>query len=119
LEEVFARFVWLAIPLEYFVLTRFSGGLDTRHGVAVTLVALLALLAVPVVSLGLSAIPRPSRTSYEERVRIWSFSLVLSWSAALLMLAAGYAISLMAGWPSYDALAQQIYGPLFQGQLES
>jgi len=52
-------------------------------------------------------------------VRIWSFSLVLSWSAALLMLAAGYAISLMAGWPSYDALAQQIYGPLFQGQLES
>ncbi len=83
MEEVFARFVWLAIPLEYFVLTRFSGGLDTRHGVAVTLVALLALLAVPVVSLGLSAIPRPSRTSYEERVRIWSFSLVLSWSAAL------------------------------------
>jgi hypothetical protein len=110
LEEVFVRFVWLAIPLEYFVLTRFSGGLTNRDGVAVALIALLALLAVLAVSLALAVIPRPGRSSYGDRVRIWSVSLVVSWAAALLMLAIGYAISLAVGWQSYDALAQQLDG---------
>jgi hypothetical protein len=113
LEEVFVRFAWLAIPLEYFIVTRFSGGIAKEHGVATVLIALLTLLAVLCVSLMLSAVPLPVSASYGDRVRIWTVSLVLNWSIALFLLALGYVAS-MGHCYNYDFLACMIYHSLDQ-----
>jgi len=125
LEEVFARFVWVAIPLEYFILTRFPGGLSARHGVAAALVALLALLAVLGASVMLAVLPRPRGHSYAERVRMWSVSLVLNWATALALLAVGYAPAVFVGWQpppfaerNYDLVARFLYRPLDRRLLD-
>jgi hypothetical protein len=117
LEEVFVRFAWLAIPLEFFILTRFPGGLHNRHGVAIVLVALLALLVVLALSLALAAAGSlfrraRNRTSYRTGVRIWSVSLVLNWSTALGLLALGYVGASSTGKEGHDLIAQVLVNRL-------
>lgn len=102
LEAVTARVIWLAIPLEYYVLTRIPGGLRNVHAVAVVLVSLLAVMGVLAISVVIAALSGP-RVNFNERLQGWSVSLVLNWVVAVFLLALGY---LLSASPNDDVVHQ-------------
>jgi hypothetical protein len=93
LEGLLARFVWLAVPLEYYVLIQFPGGIPYFGFLAAALAALLALVLVLLLSLVFALVPLPRGSSYEDRARALSVSLVISWTISLLLLAISYRLS--------------------------
>jgi hypothetical protein len=90
-ETLTARIAWLAIPLEYYVLTRFTGGLREWNPVAVVFVALLTVVVVLLFSVVIAALSGPIH-KFSERVRAWSISLIVNWVALVLLLTIGYAV---------------------------
>lgn len=130
LEGSVARFALLAVPLEYYVLPRFSGGLKEEDAAAIILVALLAVIGVLLISAAVAIVPLPLRSSYSDRLRVWSICLVLNWAMTLLLLAGGYAIMDLtrslsdhpgAGtYPdNYDVLAYRLFQYKFLNSLSA
>lgn len=105
LEGFFARAVWLVIPLQYYVLTRFPNGfgLDDYTPSAVmalaSIVALLAASCVLAFVFGWSERKHDQNTKerYTAQVRIWAITLIVTWAATLALLALSYAIGLHLG----------------------
>jgi len=116
LEDAVARLVWITIPLEFYVLTRFSGGVSVNDHIAVTVIALAAILLVLLVSVAVALVARARDTSFEQRVRVWSVSLILTWAAALALLALGYGVGQLFGG-SQDVVAAILFPRLDRALL--
>ena len=91
LEGLVARFALFGIPLEFYVVTHFPGGLTKDNDVAIILISLLTVVAVLVVSLVVALVPGRHTLAYINRLRVWSVCLLLNWAFALALLAVGYA----------------------------
>jgi hypothetical protein len=104
-EALFSRAVWLIIPLQYYVLSKFPTGLKGEY-VAVALVAVVSIVSLFVASLLFAlayyrAAPqnRSAReveekfgSTYALGVRMWAIALIVSWMAVHVVLAVSYAI---------------------------
>jgi hypothetical protein len=77
--------VWFVIPLEYYLVTTFSGGFNKSDFGAVSIFALLYLMLLFAAS-SVIAIAGGSK-EYDRRVRIWSIALIVTWGASLALVA--------------------------------
>ncbi|MBB4374113.1 hypothetical protein GGD63_006942 [Bradyrhizobium sp. cir1] len=100
-EDFASRFVWLAIPLEYYLLTRFTGGVEI-WSLPIVFIALLTIGMAIGISCIMALLIRDG-ASYSARVRIWAVTLLLQWVTSLLMLAMGYVLGRGFG-EDYDLL---------------
>lgn len=89
-EEFASRFVWLAIPLEYYLLTIFTGGVDVLS-LPIVFISLLTISIAILFSCVLALLTR-NGTAYSVRIRTWAVALLLQWVTSLLMLTIGYLI---------------------------
>src|SRR5688500_18879444 len=92
LEGIAAKAIWLVIPLQYYVLTRFSGGFSVESYVPAAAMALTCVTVIIFVSWAL-ALVHPRDGSYRLRGRGLTIALLMIWSAALALLASSYAIT--------------------------
>jgi hypothetical protein len=88
LEGVAAKAIWLVIPFEYYVLTRFSGGLDVTSYVPAAAMALICVVTIMAVSALISVVPWNGR--YADRFRGWTVALLTIWGTSLTLLALSY-----------------------------
>jgi hypothetical protein len=89
LHGIAAKAVWLVVPLEYYVLTRLSGGIATDSYVPTAVMALICVLAILAVSSAL-AIFYPRGGAYRVRVRGLTIALLTTWGTGLALLALSY-----------------------------
>lgn len=90
-EQLAARFVWLSLPLEYFILTQFPGGVG--GGLApIVVVALITIMAMVAISCITAFVQARDGQPYPVRIRVWTVTLMLQWVMTLALLAAGYVI---------------------------
>lgn len=117
-EDLFSKIVWLILPLQYYVLSKFPTGLRGEY-VAVALVTVVSIASLFGVGL-LFALPyyrtsvrgAQSLRDVEDRfgsryalaVRIWAIALIVSWMSVYVVLAVSYAI----GGEDGDLLGQLV-----------
>src|SRR5262249_41167075 len=89
LEGAAAKAIWAVIPLEYYVLTRFEGGLAVDSFVPAAAMALISVLAMIVAS-ALAAVVFPWGGRYVARFRGWAVALLTIWAIGLALLALSY-----------------------------
>jgi hypothetical protein len=87
--------VWFVIPLEYYLVTSFSGGFNKSDFGATSIFALLYLMVLFVAS-SLIAIAGGSG-EFDRRVRIWSIALIVTWGASLALVAFANFLSTLVG----------------------
>lgn len=92
LQGLAAKAIWLVIPLEYYVLTRFDGGIDQNSFIPAAAMALICVLAMIATS-AFVALIYPSTAYYVARVRGWTIALLSIWSAALSLIALSYFVT--------------------------
>jgi hypothetical protein len=89
-----AKFVWLLIPLQYYVLTTFPGGFKTDAYVPSAVMTLFCFIAIFGSSCCLGIFPLKGTREYAERVRLWAISLIVTWAVSLGLLAVLYFVGL-------------------------
>ncbi len=89
LEGAAAKAIWLVIPLEYYVLTRFQGGLAVDSFVPAAAMALISVLAMITAS-AVVALMFPWGGRYVARFRGWAVALLTIWGISLALLALSY-----------------------------
>ena len=90
IERGFVRAVWFVIPLEYYLLTTFSNGFEVSDFGAATAVSLIYLLVLFTLSAFLAAaaaVGGRHKGGFDPLLRIWSITLIVTWSASLALLA--------------------------------
>lgn len=92
-EPWLAKAVWLVIPLQYYVLTRFPNGFSPDAVVAAAAFALFGVVSLFVLSCAIALIFHREGTAYEEQVRMWAIALIVGWAATLALLATSYAVA--------------------------
>jgi hypothetical protein len=102
LEDVTSRFVWISIPLEYYLLTRFTGGIESLS-LPIVVVALLTIVVVIGISCAMALFQFHDELSYSTRVRVWAVTLMLQWVTCLVLLSCGYLIGAYFG-VNYDVM---------------
>ncbi|MEH2612969.1 hypothetical protein [Bradyrhizobium sp. AZCC 1693] len=98
IEDFFAKFIWLIVPLQYGLLTQIARGLDPGD---YTVAALLSLSSMVLLLIAGSAtagvvlvIFKRARGNYQQVARMWVVSLLISWAGANFL----YAGSLICGY---------------------
>jgi hypothetical protein len=87
IERGFVRAVWFVIPLEYYLLTTFSNGFEVSDFSAATAVSLIYLLVLFALSSCLAGAWTRRKGDFDPLLRIWSITLIVTWSASLTLLA--------------------------------
>jgi hypothetical protein len=102
------KLIWVVIPLEYYVITRFAGGISTGSYLSVVIFTVLCVLSFLVTGY-LVALAWPFKSDLQSRSRGMVAALLIVWSTALLLLALSYWLtSLYSGTPK-DVLANLAY----------
>jgi hypothetical protein len=99
LEGVAGKTIWLVIPLEYYVLTRFDGGMNLYSFLPAAVMALICVISIIVASACIAIVYPPS---CEYSTRVWGLTIAnLSiWAGMLALLALSYfTTSLLLGFP--------------------
>jgi hypothetical protein len=111
LEEIVVRYcVWTLIPLEYYVVTRLSGGGPAKDlASAATAVACVAAVVafVFVFSAVIALVYRRAGPTFEERLRRSSVAMIVTWSVTLALLSLSYSIPAPVGQPR-DVVAELV-----------
>jgi hypothetical protein len=87
IERGFVRAVWFVIPLEYYLLTTFSNGFEASDFGAASAVSLIYVVILFILSSCLAASWTRRRGDFDQLLRIWSITLIVTWSASLALLA--------------------------------
>jgi hypothetical protein len=87
IERSFVRAVWFVIPLEYYLLTTFSNGFEASDFGAAAAVSLIYLVMLFLLSAFLAAVWTRHKGDFDPLLRIWSITLIVTWSASLTLLA--------------------------------
>jgi hypothetical protein len=96
IEGFFAKAVWLGVPLQYYVLTHFAGGIKQDAYVPTAMFSLISILMLILLSCVFALFSSLGNEIYSRRVRMWSIALIIGWSATLLLLALSYYIGVSA-----------------------
>jgi hypothetical protein len=91
-EGFFAKAVWLGVPFQYYVLTRFAGGIKQDAIIPAAMFSLASILFLIILSFVFALFSSLGNQTYSQRVRMWSIALIIGWSATLLLLALSYCI---------------------------
>ena len=87
IERGIVRAVWFVIPLEYYLLITFSNGFEVSDFGAAAAVALIFLLVLFAISSLLALLFTRKNGDFDPLLRIWSITLIVTWSASLTLLA--------------------------------
>ncbi|WP_315724801.1 MULTISPECIES: hypothetical protein [unclassified Bradyrhizobium] len=99
LERWIINWVWVTVPLQYFILTRFPGGMRSNQWLAIVVSVTACMLLVLLVSYVMALIfpMKMERNNWEIRLRTWSVALVTHWTATVTLLAASYLVAYAFG----------------------
>lgn len=91
LERLIMFWVWLVVPLQYYVFTQIPGGMKWEEVFSMALAVSLSMLFVVLIGSGL-AIFRSKQigATYSERARAWSLAIITNWSATVTLIAVSY-----------------------------
>src|ERR1700694_770756 len=87
IERGIVRAVWFVIPLEYYLLTTFSNGFEVSDFGAAAAVSLIYLLMLFAISSLVALLYTRMKGDFDPLLRIWSITLIVTWSASLTLLA--------------------------------
>jgi hypothetical protein len=105
LERLIMIWVWLVVPLQYYVFTRIPGGMQWQEVFSMALAVSLSVLLVFLCSSILAIVPsRQIGAAYSDRVRAWSLAIITNWSAAVSLLAISYLAGTYLKRPNQDLL---------------
>jgi hypothetical protein len=90
-EDWIVRLIWLALPLEYFLLTILPGGARRLEFLPVLFLTSASIVCIFIVSAMLARF-RTRGESYAIRFRTWAVALAFSWCVTLIVLALGHFI---------------------------
>jgi hypothetical protein len=91
LERKIIFWVWLVVPLQYYVFTQIPGGMKWQEAFSMALAVSLSMLLVFLISSALAIVPANEiGATYSDRVRAWSLAIITNWSATVTLLAASY-----------------------------
>lgn len=102
-QRIAGKAIWLVVPLEYYVLTSFNGGIALDSYVPAAAMALTCVLAVAFTA-ALLAWAYRNPLDYRNRVHGITVALLSIWATAILLIATSYFATSMAGAPR-DVLA--------------
>ncbi|HEY5305116.1 MAG TPA: hypothetical protein VIJ52_00410 [Pseudolabrys sp.] len=95
--EWLARLFWLAIPLEYFILTRIPGGPAKRDLLPTLAAAVLCVAGILLLS-GLLAFAGGAK-EFKRRFQARAVSFLANWAFTVALLAASYFATFLANLP--------------------
>ncbi|MGY2811998.1 hypothetical protein [Bradyrhizobium sp. USDA 4506] len=102
------KLIWLVIPLEYYVITRFAGGVSTESYLSAVIFSVICVLSFLLAGFVLAGI-LPARVDLQSRRRGAVAALLIVWGTSLLLLALSYWLThLWYGYPE-DILADLVY----------
>jgi hypothetical protein len=107
LQSIAAKAIWLVIPLEYYILTRFNGGIAVDSYVSAAAMAVTCILAILLVS-SVIALVYPRTGPYRTRVRGWAIALLAIWGTSLALLALSYLITFFQSDVPRDVIGEFI-----------
>lgn len=91
LERMIMIWVWLVVPLQYFIFVQIPGGKRWNEFFDMALAVSLSMLLVFICSSIIAFVPsKQIAITYADRVRAWSLAIITNWSAAVTLLAASY-----------------------------
>ena len=94
LERLILFWVWLVVPLQYYVFTQIPGGMKWEEVFSMALAVSLSMLFVLLLGSVLAIVPsKQIGTTYSDRIRAWSLAIITNWSATVTLLAASYLAS--------------------------
>ena len=102
------KLIWLVIPLEYYVITRFAGGLSTESYLSAVIFSAICVLSFLVAGF-VVALAWPSKAKLQSRSRGAVAALLIVWSTALLLMALSCWLTLMSTGQPTDVLADVVY----------
>jgi hypothetical protein len=107
LERRVIFWVWLTVPLQYYVLTRIAGGQHGDEWAAIAISVLSCMLLILGISSSLARIfpmrcVEKADDCYEVRLRAWSVALITTWTAAVTLIAGSYLIAPVVGIETGD-----------------
>jgi hypothetical protein len=102
-ERIFARLLWLLVPLQYYVMTHMARGLsigDLIPIVSLSLVSVVVIFILSCVVAWLASLLRPQDPEHGDtltgRVKIWVVALLIATAAAYALLALSLAATHIA-----------------------
>ena len=106
LQGAATKLIWLVIPLEYYVLTRFDGGISEDSYIPAAAMALACVVAIILVGAIVALIYRRGGP-YAARFRGWIVALLTIWSGSLTLLSLSYVTTDL-----YDGVHRDIVGTI-------
>lgn len=115
LERHIVNWVWVAVPLQYCLFTRIAGGAEAGAWFSIAVSVLLCFVCMLVVGSLLSFVPiKGFGVDYEARVRAWTFSLAVTWTAASTLLALSYLLTALTDFGTNDLVQAVLCGSLLR-----
>jgi hypothetical protein len=115
LERHIVNWVWAAVPLQYCLFTRIAGGAEVGAWFSIAASVLLCFVCMLVVSSVLALVPiKGFGIDYGARVRAWTFSLAVTWTAASTLLALSYLLTALTGFGTNDFVQATLCGSLLR-----
>lgn len=118
-EGIFARLLWLLVPLQYYVLTNLPHGLsgdDVIPAVALSLMSVVVIFVLSYAVAWLVSVVRPQdpkRDIFSGRVRMWVVALMIGTAAGYLLLALSLAAANALGfWLGFNIYFDPVTGGL-------
>lgn len=98
LERWIINWVWVTVPLQYYLLTRPAGGMRGGQWLAIVVSVAACMLLILAVSAVLALIlPMKDSSDRELKLRAWSVALVTLWTATVTLLAASHFVAWLFG----------------------
>ncbi|NUU41563.1 hypothetical protein [Tardiphaga robiniae] len=96
-EDFFAKLIWLIVPLQYVLLTRIAGGLNSDDYMVAALLSLSSIVLLLIAGSATAGIViviiKRARGNYQQVARMWMVTLLICWAGANVL----YAISIFYG----------------------
>ena len=109
LQKWTPKLIWFVIPLEYYVVTSFSGGISTESYLSVVIFSVVCVFAFVITGF-VVAVLLPFTGTLQSRSRGMITSLLCVWGTALLLQAASYFLTwLFSSQGTSDVLASLLH----------
>ncbi|QQN65264.1 hypothetical protein JIR23_05545 [Bradyrhizobium diazoefficiens] len=111
LERHIANWIWAAVPIQYCLFTRIAGGAAAGAWFSIAVSVLLCFVCMLVISALLAIVPvKNFGVDYGARVRAWTFSLAVTWTAASTLLALSYLLTALTSSGTNDIVQTLLCG---------
>lgn len=102
------KLIWLVIPMEYYVITSFSGGFDTESYLSVVIFSVVCVFAFLITGF-VAAVLLPFEGTLHARSRGMVTSLLCVWGTVLLLQFASYFLTFSTQHEARDLLASLLH----------